>query len=128
MNEEITNGIKISVKPYFEGTQSKAGRDFYIFSYKIIIENNSTSPVQLMNRHWEIFDSLNGMKIVDGPGVVGDQPVLEPDEKYTYKSMCVLMSTYGYMAGQYEMVNLETDEYFDVEIPFFELINTPSLN
>ncbi len=128
MNEEVTNGIKILVQPYFEGTQNKAGRDFYIFSYKIIIENNSNQTVQLINRHWEIFDSLNGIKIVDGPGVVGAQPILIPNDKYTYKSMCVLMSTYGYMTGHYEMINLGTQESFEVEIPLFELVNTPSLN
>ena len=128
MNEEITSGIKISVQPYFEGTQYKAGRDFYIFSYKIIIENGGSDSVQLMNRHWEIFDALNGIKVVNGSGVVGEQPILIPNDKYTYKSMCVLMSTYGYMAGHYEMINLQTNEYFDVEIPLFELINPPSLN
>jgi len=78
MVQQVTNGIKISVQTKFIGTSYHNERLHYAFSYRISIENQSNDSVQLLNRHWKIFDSLNNIEIVDGPGVVeidADEPV-----------------------------------------------------
>ena len=78
MVTQITRGIKISVLTSFEGTYFKNYKIHFAFSYEITIENHSKDSVQLMSRHWEIFDSLNDKEIVDGEGVIGKKPVLKP--------------------------------------------------
>ena len=81
MVSQITQGVKISVKTNFEGTYFKNFIGNFSFSYTITIENHSKDTVQLLMRHWEIYDSLNGVTIVDGEGVVGQKPVLKHELK-----------------------------------------------
>jgi ApaG protein len=76
MVSQITRGIKISVLTSFEGTYFKNYKIHFAFSYVVTIENHSKDSVQLTSRHWEIFDSLNDLDIVDGEGVIGKKPVL----------------------------------------------------
>ena len=83
MVSQITRGIKISVLTSFEGTYFKNYKIHFAFSYEITIENHSKDSVQLISRHWEIFDSLNNREIVDGEGVIGKKPVLRPGESHT---------------------------------------------
>ena len=78
MVSQITRGIKISVSTSFEGTYFKNYKIQFAFSYQITIENHSKDSVQLMTRHWEIFDSLQETEIVDGEGIIGKKPVLKP--------------------------------------------------
>jgi ApaG protein len=84
MVSQITRGIKISVSTSFEGTYFKNYRIQFAFTYQITIENHGKDSVQLNSRHWEIYDSLNDIEMVDGEGVVGQKPVLKPGEKHTY--------------------------------------------
>ena len=105
MVSQITRGIKISVLSSFEGTYFKNYKIHFAFSYEITIENHSKDSVQLISRHWEIFDSLNNREIVDGEGVIGKKPVLRPGESHTYNSGCLLSSPYGAMKGFFNMVN-----------------------
>jgi ApaG protein len=128
METQITKGIKISVQTTFKGTSMSNHTLYYAFSYTIIIENRSNETVQLTDRHWEIFDSLNRTEIVTGEGVVGQSPILKPSEKYTYTSGCFLTSNLGAMKGFYSMTNQVTFEQFKVMIPTFQLTNPLSLN
>ena len=121
MVTQITRGIKISVLTSFEGTYFKNHKIHFAFSYEIKIENHSKDSVQLMSRHWEISDSLNDPEIVDGEGVIGKKPVLQPGESYTYTSGCLLTSPFGAMQGHYSMVNFTTTKKFQVTIPTFKL-------
>tara|TARA_B110000503_G_scaffold21535_1_gene32771 strand:- start:2159 stop:2545 length:387 start_codon:yes stop_codon:yes gene_type:complete len=127
MIQQITKGIKISVKTKYNGTNYRNNRLYYIFSYFITIENKSPETVQLTARFWKIFDSLNITEIVKGEGVVGQTPVLQPNDNYTYNSGCFLESTMGAMKGYYTMKNTETFEEFKVFIPTFQLV-TPILS
>ena len=127
MIQQITKGIKISVKTKYNGTNYRNNRLYYIFSYFITIENKSPETVQLTDRFWKIFDSLNITEIVKGEGVVGQTPVLQPNDNYTYNSGCFLESTMGAMKGYYTMKNTETFEEFKVFIPTFQLV-TPILS
>lgn len=128
MVQQITKGIKISVKTKYDGTLYRNYRLYYNFSYYITIENKSLETVQLTDRFWKIFDSLNTIEIVEGEGVVGQTPILEPQDTYKYKSGCFLLSTRGAMTGFYTMVNVETQQAFDVKIPTFQLSTPVSLN
>ena len=122
MVQQVTNGIKISVISSFEGTNYRNYKLYYAFSYQITIENQSNETVQLLARHWKIFDSLNNTEIVDGSGVIGKKPILEPSQKHSYKSNCFLSSPIGAMKGYYNMVNISTTKTFKVYIPTFQLM------
>ncbi|MFP5438554.1 MAG: Co2+/Mg2+ efflux protein ApaG [Bacteroidia bacterium] len=121
MVTQITQGIKISVSTSFEGTYFKNHRIQFAFSYHVTIENQSKDSVQLNTRHWEIYDSLNDLEVVDGEGVIGKKPVLKPGEKHTYSSGCLLSSPFGAMKGYFNMVNFTTTTNFKVYIPTFRL-------
>ena len=126
IQEAVTKGIKISVNTIFNGLQERNNRSHYLFSYYITIENISNNTVQLFSRRWNIFDSLNETEIVEGEGVIGQQPILQPGEKHTYRSHCILLSSCGAMAGHYNMIDMDRNTLFRVKIPTFQL-NTASL-
>jgi ApaG protein len=128
MVSQITSGIKISVLTSFEGTYFKNYKIHFAFSYEVTIENQSKDSVQLNSRHWEIYDSLNDLEIVDGEGVIGKKPVLKPGEKHTYSSGCLLSSPFGAMHGHFNMVNFTTTRSFRVIIPTFKLSAPFALN
>ena len=128
MVTQITRGIKISVTTSFEGTYFKNYKINFAFSYQITIENHSKDSVQLVTRHWEIFDSLNNIEIVDGEGVIGKKPVLKPGETHTYSSGCLLSSPFGAMKGHFNMINFTTTRNFKVIVPSFKLSAPFALN
>ncbi|MBU2951300.1 Co2+/Mg2+ efflux protein ApaG [Tamlana agarivorans] len=121
MVQQVTKGIKISVKTTYEGSFYKNYKIQYAFGYTITIENQSKDSVQLFARHWEILDALNNIETVSGEGVVGKKPVLKPGESHTYSSGCLLTSPFGAMQGYYSMVNFTTTKKFQVTIPNFKL-------
>lgn len=121
MLTEVTSGVRISVIPRFEAGISNPLLDSYVFSYKIIIENQNDYPVQLLRRHWYIFDSVAIKREVEGPGVVGEMPIINPGEYYTYESACDLRSLRGTMQGFYNMQRPGEPETFHVRIPKFKL-------
>lgn len=128
MVSQITRGIKISVLTSFEGTYFKNYKIHFAFSYEITIENHSKDSVQLISRHWEIYDSLNDTEFVDGEGVVGKKPVLKPGETHTYNSGCLLSSPFGSMKGYFNMINFTTTRSFRVMVPTFKLSTPFALN
>lgn len=121
MVQQVTKGIKISVETTYEGSFYRNYKIQYAFGYKVTIENQSKDSVQLQSRHWEILDALNNAEIVDGEGVIGKKPVLDPGESHTYTSGCLLTSPFGAMQGFYTMVNFTTTKKFNVDIPTFKL-------
>jgi ApaG protein len=128
MVTQITRGIKISVQTTFEGTYFKNQQMHFAFGYHITIENHSKDSVQLMSRHWDIYDALHPKETVDGEGVVGKKPVLKPDEKYTYSSGCLLSSPHGSMNGYFNMINFTSTKTFKVIVPTFYLSAPFALN
>ena len=128
MVTQITRGIKISVNTSFEGTYFKNYKIHFAFSYEITIENYSKDSVQLISRHWEIFDSLNEIEMVDGEGVIGKKPVLKPGETHTYSSGCLLSSPHGAMKGFFNMINFTSTKNFRVIVPVFRLSAPYALN
>lgn len=128
MVTQITRGIKISVATTFEGTYYKNHTIHFAFAYHITIENHSKDQVQLISRHWDIYDALNFKETVDGEGVVGKKPVLKPGEIHTYSSGCLLCSPHGSMSGYFNMVNFTTTKIFKVIVPVFNLSAPFALN
>lgn len=121
MVQQVTRGIKISVETTFEGSFYKNYKMQYAFGYTVTIENQSKDSVQLNDRHWEILDALNNIETVNGEGVIGRKPVLQPGESHTYTSGCLLSSPFGAMQGHYNMINFTTTKKFKVTIPTFRL-------
>lgn len=103
MSTAVTQGIRVSVRARFEPGQSDPKAMRFLYSYRIRIENTGSSTVQLLRRHWIIQDSLGHRREVEGAGVVGEHPVLEPGESFTYTSFCDLRSDLGRMRGTYLM-------------------------
>ncbi|MEZ5046031.1 MAG: Co2+/Mg2+ efflux protein ApaG [Chitinophagaceae bacterium] len=122
MFQQITEGISISVEVFFNSQDSNPVLGLYAFAYKVSIENFANFPVQLLRRHWYIFESNGGFREVEGEGVVGQQPVLEPGEHFEYISGCSIKTDIGKMRGTYQMVNLMNRKLFTVNIPEFQLV------
>ena len=125
MSTAVTQGIRITVKSRFLHEQSSAGR--WAFAYTVRIENVGTIAAQLRSRHWIIVDGNGKREEVRGDGVVGNQPVLRPGEKFEYTSGAVLQTPHGSMHGTYRMV-LEDGRQFDAEIAAFSLTQPGGLN
>jgi ApaG protein len=124
----ITKGIKVSVQPDYQAAYSRPATNRYVFSYHIIIENQSNATVQLMRRHWVIWDSDGSTREVEGEGVVGQQPLLEPGQRHEYSSWCDLSTGIGKMYGGYLMVRPDDGSQFMARIPVFELVAPVKLN
>ncbi|MFN8777642.1 MAG: Co2+/Mg2+ efflux protein ApaG [Flavobacteriales bacterium] len=121
MLTEVTEGVRITVESRYEPVLSSPLMDSYVFSYQISICNENEFPVHLLRRHWFIFDSSAIRREVEGPGVVGEQPVIAPGEVYTYSSACDLRSVRGSMRGFYTMSQAGGDAFFRVSVPIFVL-------
>lgn len=115
--------IQVSTKSTYLEEQSSPENNFYIWAYEITITNNSQEIVQLLSRHWKITDLTGKVEEVEGPGVVGLQPVIKPNRSFSYSSFCQLPTAHGTMGGFYEMQTLD-EEFFKIEIPEFSL-NSP---
>ncbi|WP_373514165.1 Co2+/Mg2+ efflux protein ApaG, partial [Persicitalea sp.] len=103
MVSEVTEGVKVSVLTEFQPTYSNPRQAHFVFTYKVIIENHSDHTVQLLRRRWLIHDANGLVREVEGEGVIGQQPVLEPGEIHEYVSGCNLRTHLGKMAGTYLM-------------------------
>ncbi|RFC53449.1 Co2+/Mg2+ efflux protein ApaG [Brumimicrobium aurantiacum] len=132
MNVAITKGIKITVTALFRSDLTQLKKNLYFFNYSIKIENLSHNRVQLISRYWRIVDSLAPTRIIEGEGVIGEQPVLEPGETHTYTSGCDLSSSLGFMEGYYNFstINDEGNKTVDfkVDVPRFSLEYGGKLN
>ena len=125
---KISEGVEISVETFYQPEYSNAVNSEFFFAYKIMIDNHNSFSIQLINRHWSIYDSNGELRNVDGEGVVGVQPILKNNEHFTYVSGCNLRTEIGKMQGYYTMENLNTKQQFKVRIPSFDLIAPAKLN
>jgi ApaG protein len=124
MATAITKGVKVSVKSFYHPEFSNPKLQHFVFTYKIKIENNSADTLQLISRKWEIIDAGDLPKVVEGEGVVGLQPVLEPGEYHEYVSGCNLKSGLGKMKGLYFMERIKDGHQFAINIPEFQLLSS----
>ena len=120
MYSQTTRHIQVTVMPVFLAEQSDPSESHYVWAYTIQLENLGPESAQLINRHWHITDSQGGVQEVQGVGVIGEQPRLEPGDTYQYSSGVALKTPSGIMVGTYEM-ETDTGERFLIDIPTFSL-------
>ena len=125
MYRALTRDIEVTVEPYYLEEQSDPDDSRYVWGYRIIIANHSGLAIRLMTRYWHITDENGQVDEVSGPGVIGEQPLLNPGDTYEYSSGCPLDTPSGVMFGHYSM-EAEGGETFDVAIPAFSL-DSPGL-
>lgn len=128
MVQQVTEGVSITVETFYQPAQSNPMSSEYLFAYRITIENLGTMPVKLLRRHWHILDSNGSVREVEGEGVVGQQPIIEPGESYQYVSAANLRTEIGKMYGTYRMENLFNKRMMTVTIPEFHLIAPFKMN
>ncbi|HET9505533.1 MAG TPA: Co2+/Mg2+ efflux protein ApaG [Hymenobacter sp.] len=122
MPTTTTQGVTVTVTTNYLPDYSSPSQEHFVFAYRIDIRNNSSHTVKLLRRHWFIFDANGTVREVEGEGVVGRQPVLEPGESHQYMSGCNLKSGMGKMQGTYLMERLGNGDNFQVNIPEFTLM------
>ncbi len=123
-----TAGIKVCVSTDYQSDYSNPNQVHHVFSYKIEIENHSNHAIQVLRRHWFIDDITYYTKEVEGEGIVGLQPTIEPGDTHRYVSTCVLKTGIGRMRGYYLVERVMDGKYFEVEIPEFQLVADYRLN
>ena len=128
MSSKTIHSIVIGVRTHFREDLSTPEAENYFYNYEITIENKSEYRVQLLKRYWRIDHLTIGSNIVTGDGVVGEQPILEPNQSFDYTSGCEIWNSIGRMTGYYTFKNLDTGDHFSVAIPEFKLIFPPLLN
>lgn len=128
MVTEITQGIKVTVETEYQPAYSSPAQLHYVFTYRITIENQSENTIQLMRRQWQICDAGFPLREVEGEGVVGQQPVIEPGQVHQYVSGCNLKSGIGKMSGAYLMERVVDGSTVSVNIPEFTMVAPIRLN
>jgi len=123
-----TEGIQVSVETEYQPDYSSPSQYHYVFTYRITIDNFSEHTIQLLRRQWFIFDGYGISREVNGEGVVGQKPVLEPGDRHQYVSGCNLKSGIGKMHGWYRMERQLDGKLFTVKIPEFTMVVPFRLN
>jgi ApaG protein len=126
-SEVVTRGIQVEIEARFDPGRSAPEKDHWFFLYTVTITNTGEEIVQLLSRHWVITDGKGHVEEVRGPGVVGEQPVLEPGQTFQYTSGCPLPTSFGFMRGTFQMVTRKGDE-FDAAVGDFELSEPYTVN
>lgn len=127
MSDTTTRGIRVQVEAIYIPERSRPREGHYFFAYHVRISNVGTERAQLLTREWIINDSDGQVERVNGPGVVGEQPTLNPGETFEYTSFCPLKTAVGTMHGSYQMVTA-SGERFDAVIAPFTLAVPNALN
>lgn len=128
MESIITQGIRVSVETFYQEKHSNPEEDRYVYAYRIQIRNESADTVQLLRRHWYIRDSNNILREVEGEGVIGQQPVIEPGAHHEYVSWTNLLTDIGKMYGVFTVRKEENETLIDVQIPEFTMVAPFRLN
>jgi ApaG protein len=127
MSDTTTRGIRVRVVPMYLPERSAPAESSFLFAYRVRITNTGDETVQLMRRHWIIADSHGHVEEVEGPGVVGETPLLPPGATFEYTSFCPLPTSFGTMQGSYQM-RTASDETFEVQIGQFSLVAPHAVN
>lgn len=120
MYRSTTRNIEVEVEPFYLPDRSDPEEGRYVWGYRVTIANNSDEFIQLLARYWRITDGSGRVEEVRGPGVVGEQPELNPGDSFQYTSGCPLRTPSGFMVGSYTVRNGAGD-FFDIDIPAFSL-------
>jgi ApaG protein len=127
MSSTATRGVRVTVEPRFHPERSNPTGRYWFFSYTVEIANEGDETVRLLKRHWIITDGTGHVESVEGPGVVGETPILRPGESFRYTSFCPLSTSLGSMHGTYGMKTAEGAE-FEAKIDPFVLEDPETIN
>src|SRR5512138_90509 len=127
MSTALTDGIRVEVESTYLPDRSEPAAHRWLFAYTVTLVNLGSAPAKLLARHWEIDDSNGHREEVDGDGVVGHQPRIEPGEGFRYSSFCILKTPHGSMKGRYRMVR-DDGSAFDADIAPFPLVVPQMVN
>jgi ApaG protein len=122
IRSQTTRDVTVSAQSFYQDAYSQPEQGQYVHAYQIRIENGGQLPVQLLSRNWEITDATGERRLVEGDGVVGKQPVIEPGQMYTYQSWVQFPTPIGKMRGSYVMYRRDAEgveNYFRVVVPQF---------
>ena len=117
-SDAVTRNIRVQVHVEFSPERSRPADQHWFFLYTITISNEGSETVQLLTRHWIITDGNSHVEEVRGPGVVGENPVLWPQQSFTYTSGCGLATPFGVMEGTYQMTTEDGAKIDAVIAPF----------
>jgi len=126
-SETVTRGVRVRVKSQYDPSRSRPNQQQWFFLYTIQISNEGAESVQLISRHWIITDANGKVEEVQGPGVVGEQPVLATGQSFEYTSGCPLTTPFGTMHGTYQMTTM-SGARFDAQIAAFTLSEPHALH
>ena len=118
MSDTTTEGIRIEVGSTYVPENSVPDNSYYFFAYRVRISNVGDRTAQLISRKWVITDTNGQVETVQGAGVVGEQPLLEPGQCFEYTSYCPLPTPVGSMQGAYQMVDREGRKFEAIIAPF----------
>lgn len=127
MSTTRTRDVEISVRPRFHPEHSEPHRDHWFFSYTVRVHNLGLTKVQILARTWHITDARGHTEVVRGPGVIGEQPIIEPGEHFVYTSYCPLGTSLGAMEGSYT-IRLDDGEVFEARINPFTLVDPDQIH
>ena len=123
----MENNVIVNAVSEFAPELSKKNDSNYYYLYEVTIQNKSRKKIKILSRHWDISDGAGKKKQIDGDGVVGKNPIINPGEMFKYKSYCPLKTEFGFMSGFYTMKN-EDGDVFKVAIPEFPLVLNNVIN
>jgi len=127
LSSKVTEGIRVNVRSAYVKDESSPQHHYYVFAYQVEIINESSYEVQLLSRTWHIVDGRGSNRVVEGDGVVGKQPFIEPGGKHTYVSGSHFQTPIGKMYGTYTMQRQIDGSLIEVQIPPF-VMTVPYLN
>jgi len=127
MSDVTTRGIRVEAESFHIPERSRPDQDYYFFAYQVTISNLGSQTAQLVSRKWIITDAEGREETVQGPGVVGKQPVLKPGDSFQYTSFCPLHTPVGSMHGEYRMIT-DDEEEFEARIAPFTLAIPTAVN
>ncbi|MEL6624032.1 MAG: Co2+/Mg2+ efflux protein ApaG [Bacteroidota bacterium] len=124
----VTQGIRVSVRSVYSPDESSPRHNYFVFAYQVEITNESAFPVKLHRREWHIVDGIGSHRLVEGEGVVGQKPIMQPGESYQYVSGSHFSTAIGQMKGFYYMERLTDGAQVKVSIPPFVMVSPYLLN
>ncbi|MED5373641.1 MAG: Co2+/Mg2+ efflux protein ApaG [Myxococcota bacterium] len=127
MSQATTQGIHVEVQSAYVAARSQPQARRWLFVYRVEIRNDGEQPAQLISRYWRIQDGMGEVQEVEGPGVIGEKPRLEPGQSHVYTSFCPLTTSMGKMEGHYVMQR-DDGSRFNAEIAPFLLVDPASIN
>lgn len=122
-SETLTRGVRIRVRPEYLPDHSDPTKSQFVFGYRVRVTNESDAPVRLVSRRWAIVDADGEERVVEGEGVIGQQPIIPPGEAFSYASYCPLPTPWGTMEGSYRIEPASGGDGFDALIARFFLVS-----